>query len=342
MGSPLSAVLACLVLECLEVDHYLPIIGQTGTYLRYVDDVIAILPRRCNVDNILEQLNGVCHNIQFTVEREENDCLPFLDTMLHRVDGKIEYSVYRKACYKHDLIHFFSAHSKRVKQQVVVGFFLRAHRVCSPTFLEAELRLVTDAFVKLKYPRGFVLHCQRRAVAIKSRSTPTPDPDAGPSRVPRLALPNSPLLDEIQRLIGNQVSIVPTCGMKVRDLVAVRRPPHTFPASDVYQIPCGGCPSVYYGETGRSYKTRLGEHRRDVERDESHNALVQHRTRTNHQPRWIDAGIIHNGLPKHKRKMLESALISQAHRVTNTLTSSHRMASAIAALILRHCQVKTV
>ena len=356
MGSPLSATLACLVLECLEVDHYLSIIGQTGTYLRYVDDVIAILPRRCNVDNILAQLNGVCPNIQFTVEKEENDRLPFLDTMLHRVEGRIEYSVYRKACYKHDLIHFFSAHSKRVKQQVVVGFFLRAHRVCSPAFLDAELRLVTEAFVKLRYPRGFVLHCQRRAAEIKARPPPVPAPvpapdgggpvpapdGGGPARVPRLALPNSPLLDQIQRLVGSQVSIVPTCGMKVRDIVAVRRPPHKFPASDVYQIPCGGCNSVYYGETGRSYKTRLGEHRSDVDNERDRNALVQHRTRTNHQPRWIDAGIVHNGLPKHKRKMLESALISQAPRVTNTLTSSHRLASAAAALILRECEVKPV
>ena len=130
--------------------------------------------------------------------------------------------------------------------------------------------------------------------------------------------------------------------MKVRDIVAVRRPPHKFPASDVYQIPCGGCNSVYYGETGRSFKTRLGEHRSDADNERDRNALVQHRTRTNHQPRWIDAGIVHNGLPKHKRKMLESALISQAPRVTNTLTSSHRLASAAAALILRECQVKPV
>ena len=41
MGSPLSAVLANLVMEMLEADHYLAIIGDNGAYLRYVDDVIA-------------------------------------------------------------------------------------------------------------------------------------------------------------------------------------------------------------------------------------------------------------------------------------------------------------
>ena len=143
-------------------------------------------------------------------------------------------------------------------------------------------------------------------------------------------------------MVGRQVSIVPTCGTKVRDLVTVRRPPHTFPDSDVYQIPCGGCSSVYYGETGRTFKKRLRENRDDEDRDRDRNALVQHRTRTHHMPRWIDAGVISNGLPRHKRRMLESALIAQAPHVTNTLTSSHKMASTVAALILREYKVNTV
>ena len=175
-----------------------------------------------------------------------------------------------------------------------------------------------------------------------ARPRPTPGQDDGASTVPRLALPNSPLLDDIQRMVGRQVSIVPTCGTKVRDLVAVRRPPHILHDSDVYQIPCGGCKSVYYGETGRSFKTRLGEHRRDADNEEARNALVQHRARTYHQPRRKDAGIIHNGLPRQKRRMLESALISQAPLVTNTLSSSHKLAKTVAALILRDCQVNTV
>ena len=138
------------------------------------------------------------------------------------------------------------------------------------------------------------------------------------------------------------MSIVPTCGTKVRDLVTVRRPPHTFPDFDVYQIPCGGCSSVYNGETGRTFKKRLREHRYNVDRDEDRNAMVKHRTRTHHMPRWIDAGVISNGLPCHKRRMLESVLIARAPLVTKTLNSSHKMASTVAALILRECEVNTV
>lgn len=44
MGSPLSAVLACLFLETLESDHYKDIIDRHSTWLRYVDDVLVIVP----------------------------------------------------------------------------------------------------------------------------------------------------------------------------------------------------------------------------------------------------------------------------------------------------------
>ena len=32
----------------------------------------------------------------------------------------------------------------------------------------------------------------------------------------------------------------------------------------VYQIPCRDCTDIYIGETGRAYKTRLAEHKRDL------------------------------------------------------------------------------
>ncbi|XP_069978475.1 uncharacterized protein [Penaeus vannamei] len=46
MGSPLSAVLACLFMETLERDRYKDKIGRHSTWLRYVDDVLVIVPRR--------------------------------------------------------------------------------------------------------------------------------------------------------------------------------------------------------------------------------------------------------------------------------------------------------
>ena len=93
MGSPLSAVLACLFMEMLEADKYIGIMGRGTTWLRYVDDVIVVIPRETNVANKLRRLNNVNKDIQFTVEMEEEGELPFLDTVIHRADETVKFSV---------------------------------------------------------------------------------------------------------------------------------------------------------------------------------------------------------------------------------------------------------
>ena len=84
MGSPLSAVMAQLFMEALEADHLCHLAGRNATWYRYVDDILAILPGRTDVQDLLERLNAVHPTIKFTVEEEREDKLPFLDTVIHR------------------------------------------------------------------------------------------------------------------------------------------------------------------------------------------------------------------------------------------------------------------
>ena len=54
---------------------------------------------------------------------EANYC--FL-TLIIRSGKGAKFKVYRKPTNKDDFIHFFSAHDRRTKSGVVIGFFLRA------------------------------------------------------------------------------------------------------------------------------------------------------------------------------------------------------------------------
>ena len=129
MGSPLSAVLANLYMETLEADHYRKLVGPHVTWVRYVDDVLAVLPRRMNTEKLLESLNKVEPNINFTIEEEIDNQLPFLDTVIIRTDSGPLFKVYRKPTNKEDLIHYLSAHNLRVKSGMAIGLFLRAFRI---------------------------------------------------------------------------------------------------------------------------------------------------------------------------------------------------------------------
>ena len=159
MGSPLSAVMACLYMETLENDRFIRIMGRGSIWYRYVDDVLGVVPKNTNVDNKLRMLNAVNNNIQFTVEHEEECKLAFLDTLIHRGERDVKFSVFRKPTNKDDFIHYYSAHNNRIKTGVVIGFFLRALRICSSEYLNAEIAYIKDAFHKLKYPNGLLSRC---------------------------------------------------------------------------------------------------------------------------------------------------------------------------------------
>ena len=83
MGSPISPVLACLYLEFLESESFNKILPRTSTYLRYIDDVLLIYPRRTKLEELVNKLNNVEPSIKFTYELEVNNNLPFIDTLLY-------------------------------------------------------------------------------------------------------------------------------------------------------------------------------------------------------------------------------------------------------------------
>ena len=345
MGNPLAAILAQLAMEVLERDFLKPLAGPNVIWFRYVDDIIALAPLRLNVATLLDQLNSVHHSIKFTVEHEVDDRIPFLDVVIHKINGNLRFSVHRKNTNKDDFIHFFSGHSRKVKQSTVVGFYLRAFRICSPEFLEPELQNILQAFKKLLYPTGFILMQQKRANTIFHRiqeaidgdqQTPTP-PHPAPTR---LTLPCCPLIDHIQHIAGPTIKIAAKSGVKIGDLVKIKRPPHLRPSSQVYSVPCSTCPLRYIGETSRSFATRESEHRRAIRNHNESNAFVQHADKTGHLPSWNQHTIMASNIPRHRRLILESSFIATIPNF-NLSPGAHDLAWPIAQAIASQVRSNT-
>lgn len=146
MGSPLSPVAACLYMEVMENENFRQIMGRGATWLRYVDDILVITPRNTNLNNKLRRLNNVHERIQFTIEEENNGCLPFLDTLIMKTNEGTRFKVFRKRTNKNDFVHFYSAQSERTKSGIVLGFMLRAKRICSKEYINEEMDYIMKTF----------------------------------------------------------------------------------------------------------------------------------------------------------------------------------------------------
>ncbi|BHF79082.1 Beta-1,4-galactosyltransferase 3 [Sparganum proliferum] len=81
MGSPISGLIAEVVLQ--RIEHLVFTKYQPKFWARYVDDTFAIV-KSSDVEHLKELLNSVDPNIQFTMEAETNNQLPFLDVLVRR------------------------------------------------------------------------------------------------------------------------------------------------------------------------------------------------------------------------------------------------------------------
>lgn len=93
MGSPVSVIVANLVIEDVEARALSSFTPPPLFWKHYVDGTCCTLPER-DLDNFLIHLNSIEPSIQFTCEQKTDGVLLLLDVRLqHHSDGSVSTSV---------------------------------------------------------------------------------------------------------------------------------------------------------------------------------------------------------------------------------------------------------
>ena len=134
MGSPVSDVIANMVMEDVEQRALATSPVKPFFWKRYVDDVISAVSGN-EAERLLSHLNSVEPSIQFTLEREKDRHLPFLDLNVSRgVQGNLETSVYHKPTPTDKYLAFHPICHK--KKSVAKTLLRRAD--CLPSSLDSK------------------------------------------------------------------------------------------------------------------------------------------------------------------------------------------------------------
>ena len=125
---------------------------------RMRDDILIVWKQGdSEFDRFYWYLMGIEPRIKFTVEREKDGILPFMDIHIRREKDKLVTKVYRKDTHTNRYLNWRSNHSKSFLLGIVKGQTHRAHYFCDlKEDLLEELSFLRDVFVMNGYPLRLV------------------------------------------------------------------------------------------------------------------------------------------------------------------------------------------
>ena len=176
MGSPLSPIVASLYMEAFEKWALETSSQKSNLWIRYVDDVFAIWPHGDQaLDEFLTHLNSQHPAIQFTMEKEEDQKIAFLDVQIERTGASTTTSVFRMKTHTNQYINYNSHHHNRIKSGVIQYLTNKAEKICHPTRLPREHQHLRAVFQANGYPTRVVDRSLRNIpnpLSLKHRISP--------------------------------------------------------------------------------------------------------------------------------------------------------------------------
>ena len=132
-------------------------------YRRYVDDIFVLFTSPKHLEAFGNFLNGWHANMSFTIEREKQNRMSFLDIAIIREDKTFTTSVYRKPTFSGVYTHFDSFLPSTYKFGTVYTLAYRCLRICSSwTKLHNELVCLKEIFLKNSYLEDFKNKCFKK------------------------------------------------------------------------------------------------------------------------------------------------------------------------------------
>jgi hypothetical protein len=264
--------------------------GDAKLFTRYMDDILREINCR-EADSKLADINNLHPNLSFTIEREKDGTLPFLDMQLIHEGHQLTSTWYSKPTDTGLILNYHALAPKRYKRSVVSGFVHRIYRACSNWKLfHISLQKAKATLEHNQYPPSFydpiIQQTVRDIIAPKevtpnqpsvpAAQTDTLPANSGVATPPPVEIPKRSIFiqyrgkstEDYARSLHKcnaPCNIVMTLRKLKTILPSLKPPVEKFMRSGVvYQIECARCNAAYVGQTRRHLITRLKEHEKHL------------------------------------------------------------------------------
>lgn len=313
MGSPASPIVADIVMENLLDSCIEKLAIKPKILTKYVDDLFCVVSE-CEINTILEVFNNFHPSIKFTMERETNSKLPYLDTLVVRRGEHLAINWYQKPTSSGRIINFHSKHQKRVIINTAKNLIERVLKISDVEFHKSNKERIRSILKDNNFPNHLTNRLIRQFENQRqSNRDTTEEPKIYKSitYIPGISdrLAKSKIFDDKNYRIAHK-----TCNTIGRIFSKTKDSLDKFDICNiVYKIPCKGndneiCNRVYVGTTKNKLKTRIAGHKSDQKYrhiSTQKTALTSHCASLNHYPNFQDTLILNKENNYKRRYMLE-------------------------------------
>lgn len=327
MGSPISPILAKVVLDRL-ISDVTPRLPFTFPFLyKYVDDIICAIPTD-KKQVTLDTFNAFNTAIQFTMECETDHSVPFLDTMVIRQEnGAIILDWYQKPTASGRFLNYYSNHPKNQKLNTVIAMKNRVSHICHEMFLRDNLKKLYNIFLNNGYPKYLL---KKLIYNSNFFDGPTDDNNQQPLKYRKLPHING-LTDRIVSFFKDfpEIKIAKYNTLtnahlfsKIKD-----KTPDLLKSNVIYELPCLGCEGVYIGQTSQWLKQRITQHKSDCGLGKNSCAVVHHQQTTGHKFDFDRVKILDREDKLKSRLFLEMYHIQKSNNSLNYKSDTHQLSN---------------
>ena len=266
--------------------------GLSRLYTRYMDDILTEKKPE-EVDDTLKKINMLHPALKFTMEREQEREIAFLDMKIKNDNGNLSSTWYTKPTDTGLIMNFHAMAPKKYKRSVVSGMIHRIYRACSTwkNFHESIER-AKKMLAQNQYPEYFfdpIIHQTLTRLITPPENEPTTPNNVSDEQslcadqtATIVDVPNIDKYDLFKFFVQYRGKITDHFCKSLRNcyapcmLVMTLRKLKTvlpslkpavnteFRSGVVYKIYCPRCQACYVGQTVRHLQTRFREHKNNT------------------------------------------------------------------------------
>ncbi|KYM96621.1 hypothetical protein ALC62_12713, partial [Cyphomyrmex costatus] len=272
--------------------------------------------------------NNYHPRLQFTLE-VGNNRLNFLDVTLIKNNNFIMYDWYQKPTSSGRYLNYFSQHHFTHKIGVIVSLVDRVLHLSHPMYHEQNFDKIIKILIQNGYPLKLIFDTIKRRIHKKidiyKNSNKINNNDNNSNNKIKYNYFTIPYISNMSNKIKNYFNKCDTFKLAYKGInrldriVKVQKDKlQTMLHSNVvYKISCGDCDATYVGQTKRTLKTRITEHRNHINwNTQQKSVITEHRLNFSHEFDWDNVEILDEEINLNKRLISEMLHI---HRQKNSL-----------------------